>query len=95
MLPLVKIMIYEMMHYNFEFNLHPGYASSDKDVLNAKDIQELNALISSLTTFKVKMAASFARVRIEKQAHGNNTREMLENIIPESKNLDVVDAGMY
>ncbi|KAJ3101518.1 putative methyltransferase nsun7 [Physocladia obscura] len=39
-------------------------------------------LENALRQFEVKLAAAFARVRIERRASGNTSQEMLENILP-------------
>ena len=53
-----------------------------------KDLEE------TLHDFQVKMAAAYARLRIERGASGENFREQMENVLPEEVKAKEEMAGM-
>jgi len=62
-----------------------GSTDEDLDVKglseeNCKLIQKMEA---ALKAHEVKLAAAFARIRIERKANGDNLTEQLENILPQ------------
>ncbi|KAJ3209940.1 putative methyltransferase nsun7 [Entophlyctis luteolus] len=85
-LGLVKVLMYDLMKCQFDFSCYHGI-----DYMQAKssadDVEHGVALVSdlelALRNFQIKLAAAFARVRIERRAAGATSREMLENILPE------------
>lgn len=61
--------------------------STDSD-LNVKGLSEENSKLikkmeAALRAHEVKLAAAFARIRIERKANGDNLTEQLENILPQ------------
>ena len=61
--------------------------STDED-LNLKGLSEENCKLikkmeAALKNHEVKLAAAFARIRIERKANGDNLTEQLENILPQ------------
>jgi len=57
------------------------------DDLNIKGLSEENKKLikkmeAALKSHEVKLAAAFARIRIEKKANGDNLTEQMENILP-------------
>ncbi|KAI9352890.1 S-adenosyl-L-methionine-dependent methyltransferase [Obelidium mucronatum] len=83
-LGLVKVMTFDLMKCHFDFQRFPGIdysnaKSSAAEALQAETVQDLE---EALRNFGVKLAAAFARVRIERRASGTTSQEMLENILP-------------
>ncbi|ORY48086.1 S-adenosyl-L-methionine-dependent methyltransferase [Rhizoclosmatium globosum] len=83
-LGLVKVMMFDLMKCHFDFHRYPGidYSSSKKSALEADRAETVQDLETALRHFAVKLAAAFARVRIERRASGSTTQEMLQNILP-------------
>ncbi|KAI8610454.1 S-adenosyl-L-methionine-dependent methyltransferase [Chytriomyces sp. MP71] len=83
-LGLVKVMMFDLMKCHFDLQIFPGVdyaaAHSEMEEQRAEIVKDLE---DSLRHFQVKMAAAFARVRIERRASGTTAQEMLENILPE------------
>ncbi|KAG5461644.1 MAG: S-adenosyl-L-methionine-dependent methyltransferase, partial [Olpidium bornovanus] len=78
---LVKVMLYELMRWNFDYSKRMGiryvFKSSENPVQVVVDLAE------ALRRHQTKLAAAFARIRIEKHASGRNPKEQMENILPE------------
>eukprot|EP00842_Homolaphlyctis_polyrhiza_P001041 jgi/Hompol1/1938/HPOL_001410-RA len=88
-LGLVKVMMYDLMKCHFNYHHYPGISYEqppgieDNDKQYQKDCVELvKELDESLRAFNVKLGAAYARLRIEKRAAGDTTREQMENILP-------------
>ena len=47
----------------------------------------------ALKSYKVKLAAAFARIRIERRASGNNLEQRFQNILPEEVRTRETKAG--
>jgi len=61
--------------------------SMDEDLNNIKGLTEENCKLiqkmeAALKAHEIKLAAAFARIRIERKANGDNLTEQLENILP-------------
>ncbi|KAJ3251106.1 hypothetical protein HDU77_006135 [Chytriomyces hyalinus] len=84
-LGLVKVMVFELMKFHFDLQAFPGvdYTSAALDESEEQRAEIVHDLEDALRQFQVKLAAAFARVRIERRASGTTTQEMLENILPE------------
>jgi hypothetical protein len=54
----------------------------DEPETTGKSIPLVRDLFEALRNYKVKLAAAFARIRIERKAEGNNAEEQMENILP-------------
>ncbi|KAJ3148353.1 putative 28S rRNA (cytosine-C(5))-methyltransferase [Geranomyces michiganensis] len=86
-LGVVKVMIYDLMKHHFNYHeysgldskLPPDASEADEDAVAM--IMELDA---ALREFQVKMAAAYARIRIERKASGNTSKEQMENVLPET-----------
>ena len=81
-LPLVKVLMYDIMKYHFDFvNYRVVYnPSNEAEIFDAELVADL---LNAIKSFKVKLGAAYARLRIESKAHGYSSREQLENILPE------------
>ncbi|KAJ3171281.1 putative 28S rRNA (cytosine-C(5))-methyltransferase [Irineochytrium annulatum] len=96
-LGLVKIILYDLMRYHFDLQKFPGINygvhSIDLPTPNPKtqplQSQEhihaelVRDLEDAIRRHNVKLAAAFARIRIERRATGDTTQEQMENILPE------------
>ncbi|KAJ3209744.1 hypothetical protein HDU67_005963 [Dinochytrium kinnereticum] len=86
-LGIVKIMFYDLMRYHFDLLKFPGvdYKAAESPALKAEtDRAELvQDLEESVRRHNVKLAAAFARIRIERRAAGDTVQEQMENILPE------------
>nr|KAJ3419985.1 hypothetical protein HK105_006256 [Polyrhizophydium stewartii] len=88
-LGLVKVLLYDLMKYHFNYHHYPGVCyetpknTKSDDLQYQSDTAELvKDLDTSLRSFQVKLGAAYARLRIEKRASGDTTREQMENILP-------------
>lgn len=117
-IPLVKLLMYSLMKYHFDFSKWPGVVypvtTSTKSqtslppkpttttspfiATESTKLAELKDLVKSLKEFQIKLSASFARLRIEKQASGDCTTSMMKNILPaevRAKELMAVSMPKY
>ncbi|KAJ3011716.1 putative 28S rRNA (cytosine-C(5))-methyltransferase [Thoreauomyces humboldtii] len=86
-LGVVKVMIYDLMKHHFDYHNYSGLnrdlpaeaTSAEKAAVN--EIMELDA---ALREFQIKMAAAYARIRIERKASGSTSKEQMENVLPET-----------
>jgi hypothetical protein len=90
-LGLVKIFIFDLMKYHFDFKEFPGVSYKIPENTEPEDyeyerscIELLKDLESCLDSFQVKLSAAYARLRIEHKAGGSSFRQQMENILPES-----------
>ncbi|KAI9343907.1 S-adenosyl-L-methionine-dependent methyltransferase [Zopfochytrium polystomum] len=87
-LGLVKIMLFDLMKYHVDYQKYPGVdytgaTPSDgtrEEIERADIVRELD---DSLQKFGVKLAAAYARLRIERGAVGHSSREQMENMLSE------------
>ncbi|KAI8807660.1 hypothetical protein BJ742DRAFT_854100 [Cladochytrium replicatum] len=101
-LGLVKIMIYDLMKYHFDYSRYPGikYHPIPTDlpevdpasgVPSVVIIESMNDMVRDLSialhNHRVKLAAAFARIRIERKAAGRTIEEQVQNILPEEVRL--------
>ena len=87
---LVKVLIYELMKHHFDCRSYQGinYKIYNLDKLSEKELSYEENRISlvkdiyeCLEKFNVKLAAAFARIRIENNASGNTLKEQMLNIL--------------
>lgn len=78
------------MQHHFDYRVYPGinYKIRNSDKLHLQDLDYENNRITlvkdlsnSLEEFNVKLAASFARIRIENNASGSSLKEQMLNIL--------------
>lgn len=83
-------MIYDLMKHHFDYHQYPGVnyeiQKSDKKSVDDLGYQEnrielVKDLSENLEEFNIKLAASFARIRIENQARGTTLKEQTVNIL--------------
>ena len=85
-LGLVKVLIYELMQHHFDYRVYPGInyrirlPNQEIDFENNR-IALVKELFSCLEEFNVRLAASFARIRIENNATGTTLKEQMLNIL--------------
>jgi hypothetical protein len=83
----VKIALYDLMRHSFDYHSYPGiyYPSSEVEKTSESENNDeiVKDLEESLKRFGVKLAAAFARIRIERRATGNTVQEQMANILPE------------
>lgn len=89
-LALIKVLMYHSMKYHFNYKEYPGInfnipltiASAEKreEEFNCDLVRDLN---DSLAAFNVKIAAAYARLRIEMKAFGKTSAEQMDNILPD------------
>ncbi|KAJ3108876.1 putative 28S rRNA (cytosine-C(5))-methyltransferase [Phlyctochytrium planicorne] len=86
-LGLVKIVFYDLMRYHFDIHKFPGVdyhtavaPAPKSEIERAELVQDLE---ESIRRHGVKLAAAFARIRIERRATGDTIQEQMENILPE------------
>ncbi|KAJ3034700.1 hypothetical protein HK097_004417, partial [Rhizophlyctis rosea] len=88
-LGLTKVTLYDLMKHHFDFHAWPGiqYPSPpDSSPLSPSDserIETVKELETALHEFKIKLAAAYARIRIERRASGGDAKEWMERILPE------------
>jgi hypothetical protein len=75
------------MKYHFDFTVYPGVDfKKDSKASDTKyednRIEIVQDLVDGLQEFSVKLAAAFARIRIEKKATGETLQEQMINILP-------------
>lgn len=80
-------MIYDLMKYHFDLTTYPGINLSKAPHSSDAAYQEsridiVQDLLDSLGDFSVKLAAAFARIRIERQASGETLQDQMLNILP-------------
>ena len=85
----MKVLVYDLMKHHFNYKYYPGIQYTMPQTTNLDDtayqqdgIDLVKELDASLHTFQVKLAAAYARLRIERRAAGQTTREQMENILP-------------
>jgi 16S rRNA C967 or C1407 C5-methylase (RsmB/RsmF family) len=78
------------MKHHFDYKSFPGVSyelpkdCKEEDVDYQRECIDLvQDLDETLREFQVKLSAAYARLRIERQASGENFREQMENILPE------------
>jgi 16S rRNA C967 or C1407 C5-methylase (RsmB/RsmF family) len=78
------------MKHHFDYKSYPGVSYEFPKDCKEEDIEYQRQCIDlvqdldeTLREFQVKLAAAYARLRIERQASGENFREQMENILPE------------
>jgi hypothetical protein len=73
------------MKDHFQFIRQPAIQPTPHSTSNDEkiDLEELQELVKCLKDFKIKLAAAYARVRIEHKATGDNFEEMIRNLLPE------------
>ena len=89
-LGLVKVVIYDLMKHHFDYSQYPGISYdikkdtlADKIDYENRRIDLVKDLEECCREFNTKLAASFARLRIEKQASGDTPLEQMLNILPD------------
>ncbi|KAI8850291.1 hypothetical protein BC829DRAFT_389713 [Chytridium lagenaria] len=86
-LGVVKIMFYDLMRYHFDLQKFPGvnYHSAIAPAPQAEQerAELIQDLEESVKRHGVKLAAAFARIRIERRAWGDTVQQQMENILPE------------
>ncbi|KAJ3322157.1 putative methyltransferase nsun7 [Blyttiomyces sp. JEL0837] len=86
-LGLVKVVLYNLMKCHFEFQKFPNIDYSGAEAPASKEekyrAEIVHDLDESLRKFEVKLAAAYARIRIERRAVGDTFQEQMENILPE------------
>ncbi|KAJ3373954.1 putative 28S rRNA (cytosine-C(5))-methyltransferase [Kappamyces sp. JEL0680] len=90
-LGLVKVMLFDLMKHHFNFKAYPGIRFELPDNLSESELKYqrysmdvVKDLLDTMFQFQVKLGAAYARLRIEKQASGDNAFEQMHNILPES-----------
>ncbi|KAJ3110456.1 hypothetical protein HDU96_006611 [Phlyctochytrium bullatum] len=86
-LGLVKIFFYDLMRYHFDLAKFPGInyristeRAPETETEKAELVKDLD---ESIRKHNVKLAAAFARIRIERRASGSTIHEQMINILPE------------
>ena len=78
------------MQHHFDYRVYPGinYKIRNSDKLSEREldyennrINLLQDLAASLEEFNIKLAAAFARIRIENNATGTSLKEQMLNIL--------------
>ncbi|KAJ3417169.1 hypothetical protein HDV05_006375 [Chytridiales sp. JEL 0842] len=86
-LALVKIMLYDLIKYHCDYIKYPGIATtgleSSVSSVESQNAELVKDLDEALRKHGVKIAAAFARIRIERRAAGDTVQEQVENILPE------------
>ena len=87
-LSLVKILLYDLMKHEFNYSSESGikYQHSSPDSLVA-------LVANRIRGYATKLAAAYARIRIEKQADGDSPLQVLNNILPEELRQKEAIAG--
>lgn len=97
-LGLVKVALYDLMKHHFDYHQYPGinYDLSDEAPVTDKEACSLvRDLDEALRAFQVKLAAAYARIRIERKASGNTPKEQMENVLPDGVREKEDIAGRY
>ncbi|KAJ1342402.1 hypothetical protein BSLG_003027 [Batrachochytrium salamandrivorans] len=88
-LALIKVLLYDLMKYHYEYTRYPGIQYDLPDDTTAEDqeyqqncVYTVRQMDEALRAFQVKLGAAYARLRIEKRASGDSSREQMENILP-------------
>ncbi|KAL5032021.1 hypothetical protein BDV3_000619 [Batrachochytrium dendrobatidis] len=94
---LIKVLLYDLMKYHFDYTKYPGIQYTLPSSTNPADTlyqtytsTTVKEMDEALCSFQIKLSASYARLRIEKRASGDTSREQMENILP----LDVREREM-
>ncbi|KAI9199691.1 uncharacterized protein BJ171DRAFT_570263 [Polychytrium aggregatum] len=84
-LSVVKVFLYQLMKHNFDYQRFPGirFDVTDPTPGDLERVAMVQELDECLKSHRTKLAAAFARIRIEKQAIGSSSVEQLMNILPE------------
>jgi hypothetical protein len=74
--------MYDIMKFHFDFSDYRVKYNpcNETEMFDAELVADL---LEAIKSFKVKLGAAYARLRIESKAHGYSSREQLENILPE------------
>ncbi|KAJ3151516.1 putative 28S rRNA (cytosine-C(5))-methyltransferase [Geranomyces variabilis] len=86
-LGVVKVMIYDLMKHHFNYHEYSGLDSTlppDASEADEDAVAMIMELDAALREFQIKMAAAYARIRIERKASGNTSKEQMENVLPET-----------
>jgi hypothetical protein len=84
---LAKVLLYDLMKHHFNYLRYPGIdftiSSSTTDMERENyNVELVNDMHESFKAFNIKIAAAYARLRIEMKAFGATSREQMENILP-------------
>ena len=85
-------MLYDLMthHFNYktfhgiDYSMAPSVAEGDDKKYQQYCIDLVKDLEDTMCNFQVRLAAAYARLRIEKQAGGDSAFEQMHNMLPES-----------
>ncbi|KAH6571810.1 hypothetical protein BASA60_006987 [Batrachochytrium salamandrivorans] len=76
-LALIKVLLYDLMKYHYEYTRYPGIQYDLPDDTTAEDqeyqqncVYTVRQMDEALRAFQVKLGAAYARLRIEKRASG-------------------------
>ncbi|KAI8906571.1 S-adenosyl-L-methionine-dependent methyltransferase [Powellomyces hirtus] len=86
-LGVVKVMIYDLMKHHFNYHEYSGLSGdlpADASASDEEAVATIMELDAALREFQVKMAAAYARIRIERKASGSTSKEQMENVLPET-----------
>jgi hypothetical protein len=78
-LTLIHVMLYGLMRRQFDYGVESGnqYISS----VNEDTIEDVRCVADTLRCYKTKLAAAFARIRVNRRASGVNLEEQFSKLL--------------
>ncbi|KND03793.1 uncharacterized protein SPPG_08917 [Spizellomyces punctatus DAOM BR117] len=86
-LGLVKVMMYDLMKYHFNHHRYPDInydLPKDASSSDQEGVEVVQSLDTALRAFQIKLAAAYARIRIDRRASGDTPQEQMANVLPET-----------
>ncbi len=93
-LPLVKVMLYVLLRFQFDYSGNAGikYVAAKPDAPISDDVA---VVADALRAFKTKLSAAFARIRVARRASGDSLEEQFKKILPTEARSRETAAGLY
>ncbi|RKP19970.1 hypothetical protein ROZALSC1DRAFT_21824 [Rozella allomycis CSF55] len=86
-LSLLKVLLYQVLKNQFNYNSGGIVYQHDSEYPQVREFAE------AIYAYKVRLAACYARLRIEKQAIGSSPEEVLRNILPKEDRQETQIGG--